>query len=61
LEVLLPAAFCVTSRVPQAVPEQPVPASDQLMTVFGFDPVTGVSVAITGAVVDVLTVPGAVS
>jgi len=47
--------------VPQAFPLQPVPASDQWMTVLGLEPGTGVMVATITAVAEVVTVPGAVS
>lgn len=45
--------------MPQALPLQPVPASDQLMTVLGFEPGTGVTVATITAVAEAITVPGA--
>ena len=53
--------FCVVTElsVSQAFPLQPVPASDQWMTVLGLEPGTGVMVATITAVAD--AVPGVVS
>jgi hypothetical protein len=49
----------VAVKVPQAVPLQPAPLSDQVNTVLGFDPGTGVSVATMAAVAPVGTLAGA--
>jgi hypothetical protein len=47
--------------VPQVAPLQPVPESDQLIVVFGFDPGAGASVATTAAAPPAGTPAGAVS
>ena len=47
--------------VPQELPLQPEPETDQLMIELGFEPATGVNVATRTAVADGATVPGALS
>ena len=58
-----PPAVCVvvTIRIPQPVPLQPLPESDQLRLLEGFDPGTGVNVATTACVAPVSCDEGALS
>ena len=53
--------FCVVTElsVPQVFPLQPVPVSDQWMTVLGLEPGTGIIVATITAVAEVDTAAGA--
>jgi len=58
-----PPADCVvmTERIPQALPLQPLPESDQERTALGLEPITGVSVATMAAVTPGWRLEGAAS